>query len=86
MNHALVLACGNPLRGDDGIAVLLARYFRAEFCEPETDIQSLQQWTPDLAEPISQSDVVLSSMLLLRSRPGKFSSRTLSPPANSPRT
>jgi hydrogenase maturation protease len=59
MNHALVLACGNPLRGDDGVAVVLARYFRAEFCEPETDIQSSQQWTPDLAEQISQSDIVL---------------------------
>jgi hydrogenase maturation protease len=59
MNHALVLACGNPLRGDDGIAVVLARYFRAEFCETETDIRSSQQWTPDLAEQISQSDIVL---------------------------
>ena len=60
MNHALVLACGNPLGGDDGIAVVLARYFRAEFCEPETDIRSSKQWTPELAEPISQSDIVRS--------------------------
>jgi hydrogenase maturation protease len=59
MNHALVLACGNPLRGDDGVAIVLARYFRAALCEPQTNIQSSQQWTPELAEPISQSDIVL---------------------------
>src|SRR5271167_4337104 len=59
MNRALILACGNSLRGDDGIAILLARYIRNEFCEPETEIQSLQQWTPELAESISQSDIVL---------------------------
>jgi hydrogenase maturation protease len=59
MNRALVLACGNPLRGDDGIAVVLAHYLRVEFCEPETVIQSLPQWTPELAESISQSDIVL---------------------------
>src|SRR5271166_4276870 len=59
MNRALILACGNPLRGDDGIAVVLAHYLRDEFCEPETEIQSLHQWTPELAESISQSDIVL---------------------------
>ena len=59
MNRALFLACCNSLRGDDGIAILLARYIRNEFCEPQTEIQSLQQWTPELAESISQSDIVL---------------------------
>ena len=59
MNRALVLACGNTLRGDDGIAILLARYLRSEFCEPQTDILTSQQWTPDLAELISQSGLVL---------------------------
>lgn len=79
MNHALVLACGNPLRGDDGIAVLLARYFRAEFCEPETDIQSLQQWTADLAEPISQSDVVLFLDASATLAPGKVQLKNVEP-------
>ncbi len=59
MNRALVLACGNPLRGDDGIAVYLARYLRNEFCEPQTEIQCSQQWAPELAESISECDMVL---------------------------
>jgi hydrogenase maturation protease len=79
MNHALVLACGNPLGGDDGIAVVLARYFRAEFCEPETDIRSSQQWTPELAEPISQSDIVLFVDASVTLPPGKIQFKIVEP-------
>jgi len=79
MNHALVLACGNPLRGDDGVAVVLARYFRAEFCEPETEIRSAQQWTPDLAEHISQSDIVLFLDASATLAPGKVQFKRLEP-------
>jgi hydrogenase maturation protease len=79
MNHALVLACGNPLRGDDGIAVVLARYFRAEFCERETDIRSSQQWTPELAEPISQSDIVLFVDASAMLPPGKIQFKIVEP-------
>ena len=79
MNHALVLACGNPLRGDRGIAVVLARYFRAEFCEPETGIRSSQQWTPELAEPISQSDIVLFVDASATLPPGKIQFKIVEP-------
>jgi hydrogenase maturation protease len=79
MNHALVLACGNPLRGDDGIAVVIARYFRAEFCGPETDIRSSQQWTPELAEPISQSDIVLFVDASATLPPGKIQFKKVEP-------
>ena len=85
MTRALVLACGNTLRGDDGVAVLLAQYLRDEFCEPETEIQSSQQWTPELAESISQYDFVLFLDASANLGPGRFSSSALSPPANSPR-
>ena len=79
MNHALLLACGNPLRGDDGIAVLLARYFRAALCEPQTKIQSSQQWTPDLAQQISQSDIVLFLDASATLPPGKVQFKKLEP-------
>jgi hydrogenase maturation protease len=59
MKDALVLACGNSLRGDDGIALFLARYLRAGFCDPQTEIASVQQWTPELAERISHADIVV---------------------------
>jgi hydrogenase maturation protease len=79
MNHALVLACGNPLGGDDGIAAGLARYFRAEFCEPETDIRPSQQWTRELAEPISQSDIVLFVDASVTLPPGKIQFKIVEP-------
>ena len=79
MNLALVLACGNPLGADDGIAVGLARCLRAEFCEPETDIRSSQQWTRELAEPISQSDIVLFVDACVTLPPGKIQFKIVEP-------
>jgi len=59
MNHALILACGNALRGDDGVAPFIARYLTSNFCDPQTEIYCSQQWTPELAEGISQSAMVI---------------------------
>jgi hydrogenase maturation protease len=79
MNRALVLACGNPLRGDDGIAVLLAHYLRDEFCEPETEIQFFQQWTPELAESVSQCEIVLFLDASATLRPGEVQLKRIEP-------
>jgi len=59
MNRALILACGNSLRGDDAAALHVARELRSGLCQPETKIHSSTQWTPELAEFISQADVVI---------------------------
>src|ERR1700690_711381 len=59
MNRALILACGNVIRGDDGVAPFIARYLASNFCDPQTEIHSSQQWTPELAEIISQSEMVI---------------------------
>ena len=59
MNHALILACGNALRGDDGVAPFIARYLTSNFCDPQTEVYCSQQWTPELAETISQSAMVI---------------------------
>lgn len=79
MNRALVLACGNPFRGDDGIALLLARYLREEFCDPQTEIRSLLQWTPKLAELISTSQIVLFLNASATLRPGEVSLKRIEP-------
>ncbi len=79
MNRVLVLACGNPLRGDDGIAILLARYLRDEFCDPQTEIQSSRQWTPELAEPISQADIVLFLDASATIQPGEVQLKRIAP-------
>jgi Ni,Fe-hydrogenase maturation factor len=56
----LILACGNTLRGDDGIGPWLADWAEEKFREnPTIRILSRQQWTPDLAEEIADSESVL---------------------------
>jgi hydrogenase maturation protease len=79
MKRALILACGNPLRGDDGIAPLLARSLRAEFCDPQTETRSVQQWTPELAQPISASEIVLFLDASITLQPGEVRLRRLEP-------
>jgi hydrogenase maturation protease len=59
MNRALVLACGNSLRGDDGAALQIVRELQQGGCEPETLIHFEHQWTPELAEGISEADLVI---------------------------
>jgi len=59
MCKALVLACGNSLRGDDGVAFQVVSYLRNDSCDPAAEFYCQQQWTPELAEPISQADIVI---------------------------
>lgn len=59
MSHTIILACGNPLRGDDGIALHLARCLQEQHWDPEIEIRYSQQWTPELAESISKADLAI---------------------------
>ena len=59
MSGAIVLACGNSLRGDDGIAVYLARELDASLNDPQTEVLCSQQWTPELAIRISHADLAI---------------------------
>ncbi len=57
MNRTLLLACGNSLRGDDGVAPYLAECLREGALAAQ--IHSARQWTPELAEPISRAELVI---------------------------
>lgn len=59
MSHTIILACGNPLRGDDGIALHIACCLQNGYCDPEMEIRCAQQWTPELAERISKADLAI---------------------------
>lgn len=60
MNRALILACGNSLRGDDGAALHVLDHLRKRLCDdPAIDFHFQQQWTPELAEPISRAATVI---------------------------
>lgn len=57
--HSMILACGNPLRGDDGVALHIACCLQQGYGDPETEIRCAQQWTPELAERISKTDLAI---------------------------
>ncbi len=57
----LVLACGNPLRGDDGAGLVLARHAEEWAAERgrAVKVQTQMQWTPELAEEIAAAHAVV---------------------------
>jgi hydrogenase maturation protease len=58
--RCLILACGNTLRGDDGIGPFLAAWAEQRFeSEAEVQVVARQQWTPELAEEVSRAESVL---------------------------
>jgi hydrogenase maturation protease len=72
--RCLILACGNTLRGDDGVGPWLAEWAENRF-RSEADIRVLarQQWTPELAEDIAYSESVLFIDCSIDSAPGSVS-------------
>ncbi len=69
--RCLILACGNTLRGDDGVGPRLAAWAEQRFHDkPEVQIIERQQWTPDLAADIANADSVLFVDASVSSSPG----------------
>jgi hydrogenase maturation protease len=58
--RCLILACGNTLRGDDGVGPFLAEWAERRFADrAEVRVIARQQWTPELAEEIAVAASVL---------------------------
>ena len=57
--RALVLACGNPLQGDNGVALEVAKSLVCGFCDGETEVHWQHQWLPVMAEAISGANLVV---------------------------
>lgn len=56
----MILACGNTLRGDDGIGPWLAEWAEERFGdEVGVRVIASHQWSPDMAEDIASSETVL---------------------------
>ena len=78
----LILACGNPLRGDDGVGPWLAAWTSERFhAEPGVRVIASQQWGPELAEPIAHSESVLFLDSSLQSPPGRVELVAVEPAA-----
>src|ERR1017187_7308080 len=59
MPHTLILAYGNPLRGDDGIGPEAGERLRSIIQDSDVEIRTMHQLTPELMEPISRAARVL---------------------------
>jgi hydrogenase maturation protease len=83
--QCLILACGNTLRGDDGLGPHLCVWAEERFCaEPAVRCISRQQWTPDLAESIADADTVLFLDCTLASAPGLVQLAEVTPAPSAP--
>ena len=71
--RCLVLACGNTLRGDDGIGPFLCSWAEERFAG-ESGVQTIarQQWTPDLAHDIARAESVLFIDCAIDLEPGQL--------------
>jgi len=69
--RCFILACGNTLRGDDGVGPWLAEWAEEKF-RSEAGVRVLvrQQWTPELAEDIARAHSVLFIDCSIDSAPG----------------
>jgi hydrogenase maturation protease len=57
--RVVVIAYGNPLRGDDGLAWRAGDELRKKIPSPDVEIVQRHQLTPELAEDIRQADAVI---------------------------
>ena len=70
--RCLILACGNTLRGDDGVGPKLAAWAEERFRQnPDVRVISRQQWTPELAADIEAADSVLFVDASVKPPPGR---------------
>ncbi|MGO9317322.1 MAG: hydrogenase maturation protease [Terracidiphilus sp.] len=83
--QCLILACGNTLRGDDGVGLWLAEWAERRFsAQPAVRIISDHQWTPELAEYVAHAQAVLFIDCSINSKPGSLNLSTVEPVSGSP--
>lgn len=73
VGRQLVVACGNTLRGDDGVAWRIAEAIQKDASLHELRVVIAHQLTPELAEPISGADTVIFVDCSAISLPGEVS-------------
>jgi hydrogenase maturation protease len=80
--RCLILACGNPLRRDDGVGPWLAEWAENRFgAEADVRVLARQQWAPELAEEIARAQSVLFIDCSVDSAPGSVALLPVEPGA-----
>jgi hydrogenase maturation protease len=82
--RCLILACGNTLRGDDGVGPWLAQWAEKRFASDHAvRVLWCQQWTPELAEEIAAAASVLFIDCSVDSLPGQVTLAPIAPATTS---
>ncbi|MGB9407684.1 MAG: hydrogenase maturation protease [Terracidiphilus sp.] len=80
--RCLILACGNTLRGDDGVGLWLAEWAAQRFAsQPSVRVIADHQWTPELAEDVAHAESVLFIDCSIDSEAGSVLLTTVEPAA-----
>ena len=80
--RCLILACGNTMRGDDGIGLWLAAWAERSFAEnANVRVIADHQWTPELAEDVARAQSVLFIDCSVDSAPGSLHLTPVEPAA-----
>jgi hydrogenase maturation protease len=80
--RCLILACGNTLRGDDGVGPWLADWAEKQFkADGRVCVLIRQQWTPELTEEIAHTESVLFIDCSAESAPGSVRILNVQPSA-----
>jgi hydrogenase maturation protease len=83
--RCLILACGNTLRGDDGVGLWLAAWTEQRFSnQPGVRVIADHQWTPELAEDVARAQSVLFIDCSLDAKPGSLHLTPVEPVSGSP--
>ena len=79
MRRLLIVAYGNPLRSDDGVAWRAAEALQEVFSPNEVEILTMHQLGPEVAESISRSQcVIFVDAAAGPGRPGEIEIKELS--------
>lgn len=81
MPRVLVIATGNPLRSDDGLAWRAADELAKEFFASELEIIKVHQLTPELAEDLSRAKRVIFVDAAASGEPGTVKCERMHPSA-----
>ncbi|MGO9777468.1 MAG: hydrogenase maturation protease [Terracidiphilus sp.] len=80
--RCLILACGNTMRGDDGVGLWLAEWAERRFAgQPGVRVIADHQWTPELAEDVARAQYVLFIDCSLDTAPGSLHLASVEPAA-----
>ena len=89
MKTVLILACGNTLRGDDGVGLRIGSVLQEEFHNVPTasgvEVILTQQLLPEHAEPLSRTNTAIFLDCSAIAQSGFVSTYSLSPAQSLPR-